>query len=237
MLLENMESAEFLGCEFLTWLYWRVARHNKGGFFSGLLDVVEISDLAQEYAPIGCTAVVVGFERAVTLDNVDAKEKVVVSEKDPAQSSEVRHALRQGKVVSQARLALKWIPKPREGQEEPAAEWREFACVVKGRTLALSGVDLPSALDNGPQAERYEDQIILEKIALMAELDALVLGLYRTFLAERTEEAEWRPTLYLIRQWVNETAPDLGRTLREAVGPGGSVTISGGGRSVTLEGR
>jgi len=231
MLLDKMESAEFLGCEFLTWLYWRVARHNTGGFSSGLLDIVTIPDAAEEYVPIGCSEIVVGFERAVTLDNVDAKEKVVVSEKDPAQSSEVRHALQQGKVVSQARLALKWMPRT-EG-----AEWREFACVVKGRTLALSGVDLPSALDNGPQAERYEDQIILEKIALMAELDALVLGLYRTFLAERTEEAEWRPTLYLIRQWVNETAPDLGRTLREAVGPGGSVTISGGGRSVTLEGR
>lgn len=234
MLIDKMEQSEFLGCEFLTWLYWRVARHNKGGFCSGLLDVVEIPDAAEEYVPIGCRGIIVGFERAVTLDDVLAKEKVVVTEKDPAQSSEVRHALRQGKVVSQARLALKWMPKR---EEEAEAEWREFACVVKGRTLALSGVDLPSALDGGPQAERYEDQIILEKLTLMAELDQLVLGLYRTFLAERTDEAEWRPTLYLIRQWVSGEEPDLGHTLSDLAGPGGSVTISSGSRSVTLKGR
>jgi hypothetical protein len=80
------------------------------------------------------------------------------------------------------------------------------------------------------------DQIILES-SLMAELDQLVLGLYRTFLAERTDEAEWRPTLYLIRQWVSREEPDLGHTLSDLAGPGGSVTISSGGRSVTLKGR
>lgn len=225
MLLDRMEAAEFLGSEFLTWLYWRVARNDGGG-----LDIIDVSESGSLYAPATCTQIIVSLARAVALADREAKEKVTVSEKNPAVSSEVRHALRQGKTITQVRVVLKWATKPRADQP---AEWREFECTIKARTLALSGVVLPTDLDHGGRSyDRYEDQIVAEKALLMAELDGLVLALYRTFLDARQSE-DWRDVLDEIRKWIgassNDTLASSALTrLREEV-RSGRMTITVGG--------
>lgn len=247
MLEVQMESNEFLGEEFLTWLAWRVASQAPE-YVHELCEPILLSDDGRKFAPEGVEVVRVGFERTMTMKA--GKDRTTIAEADPAQSVETRFALRQGKLVAAARVALVYIHE-REGERST----REFKCTIKGATLGLSGVELPTALDNGPRQERDDVavQIVEERIMLMGELDALVLGLYRTFLELRRSWAwnageEGDPGIVeRMRAWVMGRGSDDGIDLDgegDAVEPGrrsklrrlvkNIMTNPGGSVTVTL---
>jgi len=70
---------------------------------------------------------------------------------------------------------------------------------LKARTLGLSGVTAPGLLD----VDDDPVQRIIEETWLMAELDALVMALFRTFLDVRLGD-QWPADLVGIRRSLEE---------------------------------
>ena len=177
-----MEASEYLGGEFLVWLHWRVMEAD---------GEIDLSGSGAEVAPDGCRRVSVSFSRSVTLIDPVESETVTVKMGNPAGSPEVLHALRQGKVFGAARLDLAWLT--------PSGESREYGASVKAATLGLSGVVAPVLMD----VDDDPVQRIIEETWLMAELDALVLALFRTFLDIRLSD-QWADDLAGIRRSIEE---------------------------------
>lgn len=184
-LIARMEAAEFLGSEFLMWLYWQAATNEP----TARIDLTEGGSLV---APDGCSRISVAFTRGAVLADPVAKERVTVQDADPACSAEIHHALRQAKRFAQARVALAWCP--------GGADAREYEATVKASTLAMSGVDLPAVL----ASDGNVTSVALERAMLVAELDALVLALYRTFLDVRLCD-DWYEEARKIRVFVRGT--------------------------------
>jgi hypothetical protein len=128
----------------------------------------------------------VWFDDKLVLDTAVEKVKEVnsIRSESPTETAEAKAALRMGKKVADAKLRI-------------IKDQREWSCSIKGEELALSGVKVPSVLS------REEDEVVLERLQLIGELEAVLDSLYREFLVTRLDDAAWRGVENEIRQWVH----------------------------------
>jgi hypothetical protein len=127
-------------------------------------------------------------------------EKVAVKAEDPSLAPEAIMALRQGKKVEKACIRIV------RGQ-------REWTVTVAGDTLAGSGIKIPALLT------REEDEKLRERLALLDELDGMIVALFKLFLVVRLDKEQWATERDNIQAWIygnGETAPRD----EEAVGEG-----------------
>ncbi len=165
-LVDRIQSTKFLGKDFLTWLMYR--SEAKEG-------LVSIPDLG---------TVEVWFEDKVTLNAADgSKEQNVVRADNPAESPEARAALKMGKKVAETKLRLIL------GQQK-------WGFVLKGESLALSGVKIPAVL-----AREADDQVF-ERLEYVEQLNNILSGLYREYVQLRLRGDEWAKELKAMRAWL-----------------------------------
>lgn len=140
-LVDLIESRQFLGSEFLMWLWFRV------DCFDGLLDVGEQGKVE------------VVFDDQLTLDAYLAEtQRNVLRGGAPAYSMEALTALRHGKRATRAKLRL-------------LKEGREWAFTFKAETADITGVKLPALLTQETDEQFYERMYLVEELeAVITEL-------------------------------------------------------------------
>ncbi|HOU52374.1 MAG TPA: hypothetical protein PLQ97_00385 [Myxococcota bacterium] len=125
------------------------------------------------------------FERVVTLDGQNpAKDRSVLKVDEPTESEEVRLSLRLGKQVSVARVNL-------------IHEGREFHLTIHGADLGLRGIRLPDTEGDDP------DAAMSFRMDLCDQVEALVQGLFLSFVRIRLDPEAWERELASIGRWVD----------------------------------
>ena len=115
-------------------------------------------------------------------------EKTVLSGGAPAESREAFEALKQGKAVSAAKIAMT--------RDEKAWQF-----TLQSATLSISGLKIPALMT------KADDEKIFERQALIEEADSLVRGLYESFLSMRLSD-EWEREAKNITRWIDDNAQD-----------------------------
>lgn len=110
-------------------------------------------------------------------------EKTVLSGGAPADSKEAFEALRQGKVVSQAKFRVQ-------------REEKEWVFTLNGARFEVSGLKIPALMTKADDDKLYERQALIE------EIDALVRGLYEKFLAIRLDADGWKIEEANMMDWI-----------------------------------
>jgi hypothetical protein len=150
---KGIESHGFLGEEFLTWLWFR--QETAGGEHTlqgGRVVAVMVDDLLTFAAPGG-----------------EATEQTL-RRGAPTRTIEARTALRQGRMLSRARILVA------EGD-------RQWAATMTGASFTLSGVKLPPDSDEAVNEQERSD----ERAGNWLGLHEIVLALYREFLRGRLD--------------------------------------------------
>ena len=106
----------------------------------------------------------------------------------PAESREAFEALKQGKAVSAAKIAMT--------RDEKAWQF-----TLQSATLSISGLKIPALMT------KADDEKIFERQALIEEADSLVRGLYESFLSMRLSD-EWEREAKNITRWIDDNAQD-----------------------------
>jgi len=126
------------------------------------------------------------FDNQLTLEAKLAQaERTRISGGAPAASSEAREALRQGKLVSQAKIRV----------ERDEKTW---VFVLNAQTLTLTGLKIPAVMTKADDEKLYERQFLIE------EIDALVRGLYERFLTIRLDAKQWKNESHALAAWIDE---------------------------------
>lgn len=127
------------------------------------------------------------------------RDDALLKSATPSSSPEAKQALRQGKLPREARLRI-------------VLGDREYGCLYKADTLALSSVALPTEL--GKKDEVHE--VFYERMRLLEELEAVFEALWSDFLAMRLGPA-YPKLLGMWRAWAHAERVDPGayRALKE----------------------
>ena len=133
-LVDRIESTRFLGCEFLTWLWFKVE------LFDGTL---ELLDGRQVDLWIDTQLVLASLQTPT--------EKATLTGVSPSTAAEATAALQQGKVPLKAALRL------------VLAE-HEFAFTLDGQRLAVSGVKLPELMEAESDERFFERMQLIEDL-------------------------------------------------------------------------
>jgi hypothetical protein len=143
----RIETARFLGSEFLLWLWF--GRDATGG---------------ELFIP-GHGLAIITFETQLALADPSAeRERVSIRGADPCGGAEAAEALIVGKLPRKAGLRIEF-------------ESNEWTLTIDSHTLALSGVKLPAVDREGEEAQFYERMHLLEQLhELIHRLYALFLG-------------------------------------------------------------
>lgn len=124
------------------------------------------------------------FDNQITLEAKLAQaEKTNLSGGAPADSREAREALKDGKSVTQAKMRI-------------VLNEKEWVFVLNAQHLAISGLKIPALMTKADDEKLYERQFLIE------EVDALIRGLYDSFLNLRLDAAKWKSEARAISQWV-----------------------------------
>ena len=168
--VERVQRTQFLGVEFLTWI-WYQEELNEGLF-----------DLGGELGEIE-----VWFEDKLTMGSTALDEQQDVFKGGrPSTSPEARSALKLGKLAQNARLRLV------QGEQE----WQ---FTLKADPLSLSGIKLPEVLAKDPNAHFFERMFLLEhldrlfkalyklflEVRLTPEWTQVILPEIQTWVAQR----------------------------------------------------
>lgn len=134
-LSDRIKRAEFLGAEFITWL-WFCETTQDGIFDLG-------GDLGQ---------IEVGFEDRLTMSStaLDEQENSFKGGR-PSMSLEAQTALRLGKLARQAKIRIT------QGEQE----WQ---LVLRSAPLMMSAIRLPEITTKGGQTQFYERMFLLEHL-------------------------------------------------------------------------
>lgn len=133
-LIDLINSRQFLGSEFLTWLWFKVDCHD------GLVDLPEIG------------RVEVVFDDQLTLDAYLAEtQRSDLRGGAPAYSPEAMTSLRQGKRPIKAKLRL-------------IKEGREWGFVFKADTFDLGGIKIPALLTKEFDEQFWERMYLVEEL-------------------------------------------------------------------------
>ena len=167
-LIDAVESSRFLGREFLVFMW----------FESEVLD-------GQFETPDG-DRFQLWLENQLVLESESAEQEITrMRGLAPSATSEAHEALRRGKLPVQARIRIE------RGQQA-------FSCVINGKTLNTSSVQLPQLL------KEEADERFFERMYLLSELEKMVDAVYERFLILRLS-ATWETKLLpMIRRWVVE---------------------------------
>ncbi len=164
-LYEKIEKTRFIGREFIVWIWWKS----------------ELTEGKMELGDFGPSEV--WLDDQLTLESRGENvEQSKLKGSSPSTSPEAYEALRQGKVPTKARLSI-------------TLEEREFSCVIDGETFALSGVRIPTLLQDEKEERFYERMYLLE------ELEDMLAALFREFLIIRVSP-KWKGLASEIRAWV-----------------------------------
>lgn len=98
--------------------------------------------------------------------HLSESERTTLSGGAPAESREAFEAIRQGKIISQAKIRLQ-------------RDEKEWVFTLASNTLSISGLKIPALMT------KSEDDKLYERQALIEEVDSLVRGLYESFLQTR----------------------------------------------------
>ena len=129
---------DFLGPEFLTWLWWR--SEQTGGRF----------DLP---APAGTVDVWVD-DRLAFRQPSDTKITAVMTGENPAHTLEARAALAGGKVVQDLRLGVR-------------RDEREFHVTLRSPSLDVGGLKMPQVLSETPEEAVTDRMFLYEEVVLV----------------------------------------------------------------------
>jgi hypothetical protein len=130
------------------------------------------------------TSLALAFDNQITLEAKLAEaEKSVLSGGAPAESREAYEGLRQGKMVSQAKIRVQ-------------RDEKEWVFVFVANSMSLSGLKIPALMT------KAEDEKLYERQALIEEIDALMRGLYERFLAVRLDPKAWKTEKNNIHEWM-----------------------------------
>lgn len=164
-LIERIERTRHFGELFLLWLWYHAIEDET---------VFRLSD---------GTALELAIDNQLTLElPLDKAEKLPISGAAPAESPEAFLGLKQGKVVSQAKIRIQ-------------RDEKEWIFTLTGKTLAISGLKIPALMT------KADDEKIYERQALIEEVDALMRGLYESFLNIRLSPG-WKAEQNAIIEWV-----------------------------------
>ena len=164
-LFDKIERTRHLGELFLLWLWYKSATNDT---------VFYLSDESVLALAIGDQIV---FEARLA-----QTEKTVLSGGAPAESREAFEALKQGKAVSAAKIAMT--------RDEKAWQF-----TLQSATLSISGLKIPALMT------KADDENIFERQAL------IVRGLYESFLSMRLSD-EWEREAKIITRWIDDNAQD-----------------------------
>jgi hypothetical protein len=172
-LYERIENTRFLGREFLVWIWWKS-------------ELLEGEMVVGDFGP--CE---VWIDDALTLEaRGEAVEQTKLKGGSPSATPEAKEALRQGKVPTKARLAIKH-------------DERDFSLLLDGESFSLSGAKTPALLQD-EQEERF-----YERMYLVEELEEMLQALFREFLLVRLSPYWESKVAPAIRAWIREE-PELG---------------------------
>lgn len=170
-LYDKIERTRHLGELFLLWLWYKSATNDT---------IFYLSDQSVLALAVGDQIV---FEARLA-----QTEKTVLSGGAPAESREAFEALKQGKAVSAAKIAMT--------REEKAWQF-----VLQSSTLSVSALKIPALMT------KSDDDKIFERQALIEEADSLIRGLYESFLAVRLSDG-WTLEAKNITRWIDDNAQD-----------------------------
>ena len=130
------------------------------------------------------TTLALAIDNQMTLEAKLAEaEKSVLSGGAPAESQEAYEGLRQGKIVSQAKLRVQ-------------RDEKEWIFVFVASSMSISGLKIPALMT------KAEDEKLYERQALIEEIDALMRGLYEKFLSIRLDNKAWETEKANIHNWM-----------------------------------
>ena len=165
-LLEAVEATRFVGCEFLVFLW----------FESEVLE-------GQFEMPNG-ERFELWFENQLVLESEAAEQEVTrMRGAAPSATSEAHEALRRGKLPVQARIRID------RGQQA-------FGFVLQGKTLNVSGAQLPQLMKD------EKDERFYERMYLIEETEKMVDAMFQRFLSIRLAPVWEAKVLPMIRSWV-----------------------------------
>jgi len=173
-LVDLIQEKRFLGQEFMAWLWYKSEERGGSVALPGTGDITVI------------------FEKHMLLEygEGETSEKVICRGLQ-TELREARAGLALGKKPEQARVMI--VKGDYEFHVTLAAALFEFRNVKLPKTVASS--------DESDNPEAVEGRI-LERIALIEELNRIIHDLFRLFLEIRTRD-DWQGELNKIRAWTN----------------------------------
>ena len=176
-LAESIETRRFLGREFVTWLWF------------------QSETFEQKLSIEGFGECELWLERSLVLEALTeaGKEKATLAGVAPSGGPEAREALRQGKLPTKAKIAIR-------------RDEQDFALTLDADGLSLSGVKIPALLKGDGDDPFYE------RMQLIEEVEGAIEALYRDFLVERLGPGWDKAVVPAMRAWMNdEETPALVR--------------------------
>ena len=165
-LFEKIERTRHLGELFLIWLWYR-------------------SDVDDTVFTLSDGSVLsLAIDNKMTLEaSLAEAEKTILSGGAPADSKEAYEGLRQGKVVSQAKIRI----------QRDEREWVFVLCAAK---MLITGLKIPALMTKADDEKLYERQALIE------EVDGLLRGLFEKFLSIRLDKEAWKEENQKICDWI-----------------------------------
>lgn len=125
-------------------------------------------------------------ERVAFRNPNDTKVSVVITGENPAGALEAKAALLGGKVLHEIRLVVR-------------RDDREFSVTLSGPEVLFKRLRLPQNVDGGGEEALYDRMFLHE------ELEAVVRGLWRLFVADRTDGRRWASLREEIASWAQSS--------------------------------
>lgn len=168
-IFEQIERTRHFGNLFLLWLWYTSAANDT---------IFYLSDNSS-------LALAVDSQMLLEAPLSDS-ERTVLSGGAPAESLEAFEALRNGKILTQAKFRLQ-------------RDEKEWTFTLTGSTLAISALKIPALMT------KSTDDKLFERQALIEEVDALIRGLYELFLQKRLGP-DWKNEQKKITVWIENNA-------------------------------
>jgi hypothetical protein len=189
---------QFLGPEFLTWLYY---------FLETREWAVPIAELGNELqSRFSNPEALFAPGQKVQLKAADGSNtKVALSGTGLDGSGELHQAIRRGAFIETLGLMM-------------ALDGQVYSCIINGADGSLSGVKLPNLLADGETDEENSpaarsgrrislpvDEVVFLRAAALDDIEKVLDGLFSIFLTRRLAQAFMKEDLGIIRQTVHDS--------------------------------
>ena len=174
-LLENIEQTQFLGSEFLTWL-WYMSETHSGSFYVPDYHNVEL-----------------WFYDNIKLEKGEQNEKEsILCSGVTSDLKEARVGLASGKKLKEARLKM-------------ILEDEEWFLTIDSLYLDFKKLKTPKIeKDSGEMDSNEEDAQFYEKVFLIEKSIAVMDSVFHSFMKERLDEKWNTVSVPAIKKWIHE---------------------------------